>query len=235
MVRAQIAMAAPCATARSIWVSVVLGGSSLIALSCAFLRSPREIPHSSWRFPARALLLAGTPHPGRPKKCRVRNLFDQWLKLADGVCIEIEHPTTNTLPTRMISTNHDPVAKRKKNSSVSSRHSWPVENLQIEERKFPAANVAPSFPPLRRGGQGGCIPAAAITKPSRNRTRRIVRSAIRQYGALFIRPRHPSPSDPNRAWYHGLARTRAKRRHAAHFALRATKKPRRSPRRNARR
>jgi hypothetical protein len=45
---------------------------------------------------------------------------DQWLKLADGGKMEIGHPTTNTLPTRMICTNHDSVAKRKKNSSVSS-------------------------------------------------------------------------------------------------------------------
>ncbi len=125
MVRAQMATAAPCATARSIWVSVLRRSSSLIALSCTFLHSYREIPHSSWRFPARGLLLAGTPHPGRPKKCRVRNLFDQWLKLAGGVCIEIGHPTTNTLPTRMISKNRDPVAKRKKNSSLPSGYYSP--------------------------------------------------------------------------------------------------------------
>jgi hypothetical protein len=34
--------------------------------------------------------------------------------------MEIGHPTTNTLPTRMISKNPDPVAKRKKNSSIPS-------------------------------------------------------------------------------------------------------------------
>ncbi len=38
---------------------------------------------------------------------------------------------------------------------------WPVKNLQTKERRFPYASVAPSFPPLRRGGQGGSGPAAA--------------------------------------------------------------------------
>ncbi len=62
-VRAQMATAAPCATARSIWVSGLLRGSSLIALSCTFLHSHREIPHSSWRFPARAQSWPARPTP----------------------------------------------------------------------------------------------------------------------------------------------------------------------------
>ncbi len=44
-----------------------------------------------------------------------------------------------------------------------------------------------SSPPLERG-QGGCIPAAAIAIPSRNRKRRIVDREIRQFGPLFNSP-----------------------------------------------
>ncbi len=29
---------------------------------------------------------------------------------------------------------------------------WPVENVQNKDQRFPAANVAPSFTPFRRGG-----------------------------------------------------------------------------------
>jgi hypothetical protein len=116
-VRAQTVKANPCATARAIWVFVLPCGSSLIALSC----TPIE------KFPTLAdlspvpRLKAGTP--GKDNEMTCSRAGDQRLKLADGGKMEIGHPTTNTLPTRMICTNHDSVAKRKKNSSVSSRHS----------------------------------------------------------------------------------------------------------------
>ena len=42
--------------------------------------------------------------------------------------------------------------------------------------------------PLKSGGQGGSVPAAAITKPSRNRKCRIVHLEIRQHRPLFNSP-----------------------------------------------
>jgi hypothetical protein len=58
-----------------------------------------------------------------------------------------------------------------------------TENVESPAAKF--ANIARSAPAQ---GQGGCTPAGAITKPSRNRKRRIVRRAMRQYSPLFPRP-----------------------------------------------
>jgi hypothetical protein len=50
---------------------------------------------------------------------------------------------------------------------------------------YPAQKAGRS---LQRGGQGGSVLAAAITKTSRNRKRRILHREIRQSGPLFIRP-----------------------------------------------
>ncbi len=39
---------------------------------------------------------------------------------------------------------------RREKSPRATRRLWPVENLQNEERSYPAASVARSFPPYRK-------------------------------------------------------------------------------------
>jgi hypothetical protein len=42
---------------------------------------------------------------------------------------------------------------------------WAVEKSRSEERQFPSACVAPSFPPFRRGGQGGWGASDVVAEP----------------------------------------------------------------------
>ena len=71
---------------------------------------------------------------------------------------------------------------------------WAVENSRSEEWRFPSGCVAQASP-LRSGGQGGSIPAAAITIRSRNRKRRIFKLESRQFGPLFKSPGLHPPSE----------------------------------------
>ncbi len=79
--------------------------------------------------------------------------------------MEIGHPTTNTLPTRTISTNRDPVAKRKKNSSVSSQHPSPMEIVRLCGRFGQRTDSDGRGPKSQHGGSDAAKTAGSSRRP----------------------------------------------------------------------